>query len=304
MKNNAFDLPDLYVRQGAQIGARLKINIFNLPDQHARQGAQIGASMTILDKLAEYAKERVAQAVKAAPLEEIKQKALSMPKGNFSFEHALQKPDISFICECKRASPSKGMIAPDFPYLRIAKEYETAGADCISVLTEPKWFLGSDEYLRQTAAAVKIPCLRKDFTVDEYMIYEAKLLGASAVLLICSILDEEQIAEYIRICDRLGLSALVEAHDEDEVRMALGAGSRIIGTNNRNLKDFSVDTDRSRRLRELIPRDVLFVSESGIGSGMDVAKLRDIGADAVLIGEALMKVPDKTAKLRELRGEP
>lgn len=258
--------------------------------------------MTILDQLADYARERVAEAKKKIPLEEIKRQALSLPKGNFVFENALKNPGISFICECKKASPSKGLIAPDFPYLQIAKDYEAAGADCISVLTEPKWFLGSDEYLKEIVNTVNIPCLRKDFTVDEYMIYEAKVLGASAVLLICSILSEEQIKSYISICDELGLSALVEAHDENEVQTALNAGARIIGVNNRNLKDFSVDTDNSRRLRELIPRDVLFVSESGVSCAEDVAKLREIGADAVLIGETLMRAPDKKAKLAELRG--
>lgn len=258
--------------------------------------------MTILDKLAEYARERTEQAKKKIQLEQLRRQVLSLPKGNFAFENALRTPDISFICECKKASPSKGLIAPDFPYLQIAKEYEAAGADCISVLTEPKWFLGSDDYLKEIADTVNIPCLRKDFTVDEYMIYEAKLLGASAVLLICSILTEEEIKEYIGICDELGMSALVEAHDETEVQTALKAGARMIGVNNRNLKDFSVDTDNSRRLRKLIPRDVLFVSESGVGSARDAAKLREIGADAVLIGETLMRAPDKKAKLDELRG--
>ncbi len=258
--------------------------------------------MTILDRLAEYARKRTEQAKLKIPLEEINRQALSLPKGSFAFENALKKKGISFICECKKASPSKGLIAPVFPYLQIAKEYEAAGADCISVLTEPKWFLGSDEYLKEIASVVSIPCLRKDFTVDEYMIYEAKVLGASAVLLICSILSEEQIKSYIGICDELGLSALVEAHDENEVQTALNAGARIIGVNNRNLKDFSVDTDNSRRLRELIPRDVLFVSESGVSSAEDVAKLREIGADAVLIGETLMRASDKKIKLAQLRG--
>ena len=258
--------------------------------------------MTILDQLATHARERTEQAQKKIPLGELKQQAMLLPKGDFAFENALKKPGISFICECKKASPSKGLIAPDFPYLQIAKDYEAAGADCISVLTEPKWFLGSDEYLKEIADAVAIPCLRKDFTVDEYMIYEAKVLGASAVLLICSILSEEQIKAYIGVCDELGLSALVEAHDESEVQTALGAGARIIGVNNRNLKDFSVDTDNSRRLRELIPYDVLFVSESGVSSASDVARLREIGADAVLIGETLMRASDKKAKLDELRG--
>lgn len=258
--------------------------------------------MTILDQLAEYARERCERAKTKMPLEEIKSRAFTLPKGNLAFERALKKPGISFICECKKASPSKGLIAPDFQYLDIAKEYEAAGADCISVLTEPKWFLGSDRYLKEIAEEVSIPCLRKDFTVDEYMIYEAKLLGASAVLLICSILSGEQIREYIAVCDKLGLSALVEAHDEDEVKTAVNAGARIIGVNNRNLKDFSVDTENSRRLREMIPRDVLFVSESGVSGAEDVKKLRDIGADAVLVGEALMRAEDKRAKLRELRG--
>lgn len=258
--------------------------------------------MTILDQLAEHARERTEQAELKIPLKEIKRQALSLPKGSFAFENALKKTGISFICECKKASPSKGLIAPDFPYLQIAKEYEAAGADCISVLTEPKWFLGSDEYLKEISSAVSIPCLRKDFTVDEYMIYEAKVLGASAVLLICSILSEEQIKSYISICDELGLSALVEAHDEYEVQNALYAGARIIGVNNRNLKDFSVDTDNSRRLRELIPCDVLFVSESGVSTAEDVAKLHEISADAVLIGETLMRALDKKAKLDELRG--
>lgn len=258
--------------------------------------------MTILDKLAEHARERVAESKKKVPLQKLKQQALSMPKGDFAFENALKRPGISFICECKKASPSKGLIAPDFSYLKIAKEYESAGADCISVLTEPKWFLGSNEYLKEIASAVNIPCLRKDFTVDEYMIYEAKALGASAVLLICSILTEEDLREYLYLCDELGLSALVEAYDESEVRMAVKAGARIIGVNNRNLKDFSVDTDNSRRLRSLIPKDVLFVSESGVSTAEDMAKLREIGADAVLIGETLMRATDKKAKLAELRG--
>ncbi|HJD22752.1 MAG TPA: indole-3-glycerol phosphate synthase TrpC [Firmicutes bacterium] len=258
--------------------------------------------MTILDRLAGYARERTEQAKLKIPLEELKRQALCLPKGNFAFENALRSPNLSFICECKKASPSKGLIAPVFPYRQIAKEYEAAGADGISVLTEPKWFLGSDEYLKEIASTVSTPCLRKDFTVDEYMIYEAKTLGASAVLLICSILSAEQIKAYIGICDELGLSALVEAHDENEVQTALKAGARIIGVNNRNLKDFSVDTDNSRRLRERIPRDVLFVSESGVSCAGDVEKLRAIGADAVLIGEILMRAPDKKAKLDELRG--
>lgn len=258
--------------------------------------------MTILEQLADHARERVAEEKKSLSAAEIERLALEMPKGDFAFENALKGEGIAFICECKKASPSKGLIAEDFPYLDIAREYEAAGADCISVLTEPKWFLGSPEYLRKIAEAVTIPCLRKDFTVDEYMIYEAKLLGASAVLLICAILSEDEIARYIRLCDKLGLSALVEAHDGAEVSVAANAGARIIGVNNRNLRDFSVDTENSRRLRELIPKDVLFVSESGVSTHDDIARLREIGADAVLIGETLMRATDKKAKLAELRG--
>lgn len=261
------------------------------------------ADGTILDRLADHARERVEEAKRRMSPNEIRQKARGMSKGGFAFENALKKPDIAFICECKKASPSKGLIAPEFPYLQIAREYEAAGADAVSVLTEPKWFLGSDAYLKEIAEAVSIPCLRKDFTVDEYMIYEAKLLGASAVLLICSILPEEQVKEYIGICDELGLSALVETHDKDEVESALRAGARVIGVNNRNLKDFSVDTENSRRLRQMIPPDVLFVSESGVSSAEDVSRLREIGADAVLIGEILMRAEDKKAKLLELKGE-
>lgn len=258
--------------------------------------------MTILDQLAGYAKERVLEAKKKMSFEEMRRQALGLPKGSFSFEQALKKPGMSFICECKKASPSKGLIAPDFPYLIIAEEYEAAGADAVSVLTEPRWFLGEDEYLKEIAAAVSIPCLRKDFTVDEYMIYEAKCLGASAVLLICAILSEEQLREYGNICDELGLSALVEAHDEEEALKALRAGARIIGVNNRNLKDFTVDTENSRRLRELIPPEVLFVSESGVKTGEDVKRLREMGANAVLIGETLMRAEDKKKKLAELKG--
>ena len=258
--------------------------------------------MTILDEIASYTRTRIAAAKENIPLSEVKTRALALSKGDFSFEKALKKDDISFICECKKASPSKGLIAEDFPYLDIARDYEAAGADCISVLTEPKWFLGSDAYLKEISSAVNIPCLRKDFTVDEYMIYEAKVLGASAVLLICSILEKSLMKEYLAICDELGLSALVETHDEKEVEMALDIGARVIGVNNRNLKDFSVDTENSKRLRTLIPQDVVFVSESGVKTAADVKSLKEIGADAVLVGETLMRAQDKKAKLAELKG--
>ena len=258
--------------------------------------------MTILDRLAEYARERVMQAKAERPLSAVCQDALAQPKGDFSFELALSGSELAFICECKKASPSKGLIAPEFPYLEIAADYEAAGAEAISVLTEPGWFLGKDEYLRRIAEMVSVPCLRKDFTVDEYMLYEAKLLGASAVLLICTILDTVQLRDYIEICDGLGLSALVEAHNEAEVETALCSGARIVGVNNRNLKDFSVDPDNSRRLRKLVPGDVLFVSESGVHNAADVQTAREIGADAVLVGEVLMRSENRQAKLAELRG--
>ena len=257
--------------------------------------------MTILDEIAEYARERVKKQKEIKSLDEVKAKALSLPKKDFAFEKALKKDGISFICECKKASPSKGIIAEDFPYLDIALSYEKAGADAISVLTEPKWFLGRDEYLSEIASQVSIPCLRKDFVVDEYMIYEAAVLGASAVLLICSILSVSEIKRYIGICDELGLSALVEAHDEAEVKMAIEAGARIIGVNNRNLKDFSVDTENSKRLQALIPNDILFVSESGVKGPEDIKAIKDMGADAALVGETLMRAADKSQKLKELK---
>jgi len=257
--------------------------------------------MTILDEIADYARIRVEKQKEIKRLEEIRSEAQSLPVKDFAFEKALRKEGLSFICECKKASPSKGIIAEQFPYLDIARDYDRAGADAISVLTEPKWFLGRDEYLSEISSSVSIPCLRKDFVVDEYMIYEAAVLGASAVLLICSLLSEEEIKRYIGICDGLGLSALVEAHDEEEVKKAINAGARIVGVNNRNLKDFSVDTENSKRLRSLIPNDILFVSESGVKGSEDVRAIKDMGADAVLVGETLMRAADKSKKLKELK---
>ncbi|MCR5099667.1 MAG: indole-3-glycerol phosphate synthase TrpC [Lachnospiraceae bacterium] len=256
--------------------------------------------MTILDELAEYARVIVEKEKINISAGEIRRLAEGLPAGPSFFE-ALKKDGMSFICECKKASPSKGLIEPDFDYMRIATDYEAAGADAISVLTEPKWFLGSNDYLKQIAKQVSIPCLRKDFTVDEYMIYEAKTLGASAVLLICSILDASQIKEYLQIAESLGLSALVEAHDAGEIETALDCGAAIIGVNNRNLADFSVDSANSKNLRALVPGDVVFVAESGINDGADVAELKSVGVDAVLVGEALMRAPDKAAKLKELK---
>lgn len=255
----------------------------------------------ILETIAEATRVRVAEAKKALPLEEIKAAAYAAPKGDFAFEKALAADGMSFICECKKASPSKGIIAEDFPYVEIAREYEAAGASAISVLTEPQWFKGSLEYLREIAATVKTPCLRKDFTVDEYMIYEAKLAGASAVLLICSILDETTLKEYISICDDLGLSALVEAHDEDEANMAIRSGARVIGVNNRDLKTFTVDPTNCLRLRAIVPEEILFVGESGVKTAEDIKTLYDNKVDAVLIGESFMRSPDKVAFLKELK---
>lgn len=263
-----------------------------------RQGM---GSATILDRLAVHAGERTEKAKERLPFEEVKERALSLPAGDLVFERALKKPGMSFICECKKASPSKGLIAPEYDPASIAAEYEAAGADCISVLTEPKWFLGSSDDLKNVAQRVSLPCLRKDFTVDPYMIYEAKMLGASAVLLICSILSDRELKEYMEICDRLGLSALTEAHDAEEIHRALRAGARIIGVNNRNLKNFSVNTENSQRLRELVPPEVMFVSESGVRSAEDIRRLHEIGADAVLIGETLMRAADKRVKLAELK---
>lgn len=256
----------------------------------------------ILQEIAERTIKRVADEKAAVPLSEMKKRAEALdPNTGFPFKKALGGSDISFICEVKRASPSKGLIAQDFPYLDIARDYEAAGAAAISCLTEPFWFKGSDEYLREISQAVRIPVLRKDFTVDEYMIYQAKTLGASAVLLICSILSREQLSEYLGIARSLGLSALVEAHDEQEVSTAVSVGAEIIGVNNRDLKTFTVDINNSARLRKLVPPEILFVSESGIKTAADIEALRSNGTNAVLIGETLMRSPDKKAALAELR---
>ena len=268
----------------------------------------------ILDEIAEKTRLRVEKAKKTFPLEEIKKAAFYLKgKGrgpsdwrsgaieSLPFEFALKRPGLSFICEVKKASPSKGIIAENFPWLEIAKEYEAAGADAISILTEPDYFLGADQYLREIAAQVSIPTLRKDFTIDPYQIYEAKYLGANAVLLICALLSDENLKSYIAIAEELDLSALVEAHTEVEVEKAVNAGARIIGINNRNLKNFSVDIESGARLREAIPEGIIAVSESGIQSSKDVRVLYDIGFDAVLIGESLMRSADKKQFLTELK---
>jgi len=261
-------------------------------------------SMNILHEIAERTKKRIDEQKKGMPALALAEIARSMESSVvFPFEKALRSADIAFICEIKRASPSNGVIAENFPYLSIAKDYEAAGAKAISVLTEPYYFRGSDRYLREIADRVSIPLLRKDFIVDRYMIDEAKILGASAVLLICALLNQETLAAYIGAAHQLGLSALVEAHTEAEADMALSAGARIIGVNNRNLQTFDVDISISERLRRIVPRDILFVAESGVRTADDVNRLRQCGADAVLIGETLMRSPDKKAALAALRGD-
>ena len=260
--------------------------------------------MTILSEIAAYTAERVELHKSEISLDRIKTLAFELPYGNGErFYSAVSRPEMSFICEVKKASPSKGVIDPVFDYMSIAQAYEAAGADAVSCLTEPKWFMGSDDIFREIRAGIKTPMLRKDFVVDEYQLYEAKLMGADCVLLICALLSEEKVRKYLDICAALGLAALVETHDEAEIASALRAGARMIGVNNRNLKDFSVDTGNSRRMRELVPDDVIFVSESGVKSAEDIAALRASGVNAVLIGETLMKAPDKKAKLAELKGE-
>ena len=259
----------------------------------------------ILDKLADYASFRVAKDKEAHPLDELKSRIANgeaPSREPFRFEKALSGPDMAFICEVKKASPSKGIIAENFPYLDIAREYEEAGADCISCLTEPKWFLGSDKIFTDIRAKVDTPMIRKDFTVDEYQIYQAKLMGADAVLLIAAILEETKLAKFFGLCNELGLSALFEAHDEAELEMAGKIGASLVGVNNRNLKDFTVDTGNSRRLREKAPANAIFVAESGIKSTEDVAALKNAGVNAVLIGETLMRASDKKKMLCELRG--
>jgi len=261
---------------------------------------------TILDELADATRDRITLNKNEISFEEMKARAFEMANNHerdFIFENSLKGEGIHFICEVKKASPSKGLIAPEFPYVDIAKEYEAAGASCISVLTETTRFLGSDQYLSEIRAAVNTPLLRKDFTVDPYMIYQAKVIGADAVLLICALLDTETIREYIGICDSLGMSAIVEAHDEAEVLSAVEAGARIVGVNNRNLKDFTVDIHNSMKLRSLAPKDVTFVAESGIKTHEDIAELVNGQVNAVLIGETFMRSTNKKAMLDELRGE-
>lgn len=260
--------------------------------------------MMILDILADAAHQRVKRSQVCINREEMERRARAIEvAGVFPFETALSRPGINFICEIKKASPSQGVIDPQYDYVAIAREYEQAGAAAISVLTEPDFFQGSDSHLQEISQAVTVPLLRKDFTVDAYQLYEAKVIGASAVLLICALLDTFTIRNYIQICDELGLSALIEAHDAAEIGRALDAGARIIGVNNRDLKDFTVYLNNSIELRQLVPDGVIFVAESGIKTAADIAVLRQKRVNAVLIGEVLMRSQDKAQMLAELKGE-
>ena len=265
----------------------------------------------ILEKIADDTRVRVAACKEAVLPEAMREAACTLAKKElqqdggrfrFPFEKALKKPDISFICEVKKASPSKGIIAEDFDYMTIAKDYEKAGASAISVLTEPKYFLGDSRYLTEISKEVSVPLLRKDFVVDAYQIYEAKVIGASAVLLICEITEEKELEQYLDIAHGLGLSALVEAHTPEQIDKAVRSGARIIGANNRDLKNFQVDVDTAKRLRCLVPENVLFVSESGIRTPEEIACLREAQVDAVLIGETLMRSEEKTKTLAWLKG--
>ncbi len=270
--------------------------------------------MNILEEIAEKTRMRIAEEKKEKPLALVRQEAeqaqsrhctsaeSTLPYESYAFESALAAPGMSFICEVKKASPSRGLIAQDFPYLQIAREYEQAGAAAVSCLTEPYYFLGRDQYLEEIVQNVRIPVLRKDFTVEEYMVYQARAMGAGAVLLICAILDDAQLHAYGQLAEELGMSALFEAHSAEEVRRAQKAGARIIGVNNRDLKTFEVDLGTSARYRELVPPETLFVSESGIRNAEDIRKLQENGTNAVLIGETLMRAADRKAKLQELRG--
>lgn len=255
----------------------------------------------ILDELAEHARERVALDKEKIPLDKMKDLAFSLSKNNFRFEKALKENKISIIAEVKKASPSKGVISEDFPYIDIAKEYEKSGATCVSVLTEPKWFLGSDIIFRDVRRAIDLPIIRKDFTIDEYQIYQSKVLGADAVLLICALLDTDTIKAYLKICKELELSAIVETHNEEEIESAIKAGAKILGVNNRNLKDFTVNLDNASDLKKYVPDDIIFVAESGILSPQDGINLAKSGANALLIGEALMKTDSIENFINEIK---
>ena len=256
----------------------------------------------MLEKIVAKTEERLVESKRNNPLSQLKEEVSKLDiNDDFPFKKALKDSEIAIIAEVKRASPSKGLIAEDFDYIEIAKEYEEAGASAISVLTEPYFFQGSNDFLMEIASNVSIPILRKDFTIDEYMIYEAKTIGASAILLIVSILDKVQLKNYLDLAHELGLSAIVETHDGDEIKTALDAGAEIIGVNNRNLADFTVDIENSINLRRLVSDDIIFISESGIKTAEDVRRLKENNVDAVLIGETLMRSDDKKAMISELK---
>jgi indole-3-glycerol phosphate synthase len=277
----------------------------------------------ILDTLAQATKKRIDGQKQLKSLEALKQELsekairgeLVLPDKEKSFEENFNNPSlyrfeknlkgkgIHIIAEVKKASPSKGLIDPNFDYMKVARDYEMAGVDCVSCLTEPDYFKGSDEIFMEIRRALKTPMIRKDFTVDEYMIYQAKLMGADCILLICAILDDEALISYYKLADSLGLSVLVETHDEEEMERALKIGARMIGVNNRNLKDFTVDIGNSIRLRKMVPENVIFVAESGIKTREDIKELEDCGTNGVLIGETFMRAADKAKELKLLKGE-
>ena len=257
----------------------------------------------IIDDIIESTKERVAQNKKLHPIEKIAAVAFDKPINfDYPFEKALRKPGLSYIMEVKRAIPTKGQITQNFDYKTIAKEYEDIGASAISVVTEPDFFKGDDDFLAEIAKIVKIPVLRNDFIVDEYMVYESKLLGADAIILLCSVLDEITLMRCLNLAERLGMSALVEAHSSMQVKKALRVGAKIIGVNNCDLRTFKVDMKNSVELRSMVGDDIIFVSESGIKTADDIKVLEENNVDAVLIGETLMKSHDKRKTFEILQG--
>lgn len=274
--------------------------------------------MNILDKICETTKERIEKEKQKISLSEIRKLAENIKNNsNFDFEKAIGKKyknnkdskdnnkekRINFICEIKKASPSKGIISESFDYIEIAKDYEKAEADAISCLTEPYYFMGSDNYLKEVKGIVNIPVLRKDFIIDEYMIYQSKNIRADAILLIVAVLDKYKLKDYFDIANESGLSSLIEVHNEEELEKAVNINARIIGVNNRDLKTFNVDINNSVRLRKLVPKNIIFVSESGIKDRSDIKILEENETDAVLIGERLMTKKDKIDEIKKLRGQ-
>jgi len=238
---------------------------------------------------------------RSLPLAELRRVALEQPLP-LDFASALHGNHIKLIAEVKKASPSMGIIRPDFNPVEIAQTYAGNGAAAISVLTEARYFQGSLNHLRDIRKALgnRLPLLRKDFLCDPYQIYESRAYGADSLLLIVAILKPEKLEELLRLSYELGMSCLVEVHSETELEIALRSGARIIGINNRDLTTFTVDLTTTERLRPLIPSDRIVVSESGIKDRSDMEKLKKCGVDAVLIGASLMSAPDIAAKMKEL----